>query len=268
MIHRKLFKMAKHKNAIVNAAAVTPHTSTEVNFGMDIDLRLNKDDLANLVSSQAEENLVVDREKGEQKLKKAMAAHAEAVKKLDALAQQLLAGYVTDDETRELLRHLQVWTQNAYTVEIVSKSASYYSKPEEKEPTIDGRKMMITGSAQIKQKSDKHSSILLSRDVSIPFTNAMREAMTDIEAKAVVVRDVQDELGRTSRLINDIPRLRSRALRELTIGIAKGQVKTMADAVNIVMGTQSMALPGTPMTPESRQLTVNQTVNVSTDNDD
>jgi hypothetical protein len=243
-------KTTKATVATAVIAATVPAVQSEVKFGMDLDLRLDKNDLVNLAVSQAEEVLIVKRESNEVQLRDRTREHEKAVDRLKKLAQDKLDGFTLDDDTRELLRLLQIKTGHAYVTKIVNMSAGFYSHydrklKDEEAPDVNIEKMAIVGSARVYKKrgDDNYSSEIISWEVNIPFSQEMKEAVELIKDKTHEVQKVKDELAQISRMVFDLPRLRNRALRELTIAVASGKVRTMEDATNVVMQTQSKALP-------------------------
>ncbi len=221
-------------NDIVNA-------SPRINFGMDVDFKLNTDDIVGLAVGEAEERLVSARQAASAKFDQLLNEHKQTVASLSEQADTLVDKFQFDGDTKTLLEMLRKKTGNTYAAKIAHAMNDSWNY-REKKPEVDEAKAIIKGRVKIALQNGG-SSELLGWDIEIPFNTRMEQTAKRIRDLAQKANTAQLELGQLRDMLADLPRLRDRAKRQLTLAVAQGQVTNLAQAVNVVMDTQSKALP-------------------------
>ena len=201
---------------------------------IELEAKLTIQDITDIVVSENEEKLLLEREAAEEVLNDAKAAHQAAEKSLTKQAENVVKKMKADTVSVELAVVLNKFhgTKKRFTAIVPDDAVSLHIE-----------KKNVVGRIQIEDTNKSYSSAIFSKEMTLPFTPKMKEAVKAIAAKAKEVEKAQKALTQIRRKLTDLPRLQRRAKSELTKAQLRGELGTGQKILDTVMGAQPKALP-------------------------
>jgi hypothetical protein len=220
-------KKSKKKAQAVEVAQVAPK--------IELEATLTVQDITDIVVSENEEKLLLQREQAEDVLAVANAAHRAAEKSLTDQAEKVVKKMKADKDSVALAAALNEFhgTKKRFTANVPDDCVSVHIE-----------KKNVVGRVKVDDDTkSSYSRTLFSKEMSLPFTANMQATVRDIAAKAKEVEKAAKALTQIRRMLTDLPRLQRRAKSELTKAQLRGELGTGQAILDTVMGAQSKALP-------------------------
>lgn len=203
---------------------------------IELDSKVTTQDLTDIVESEAEEVLVLEREAIETNLRRLRKQHSAAEEKLTAEGEKLAKKTKLDSRTTNLVKALNVFHDNKKANAEVSEDSE-----------LDIAKCEVRITIQIwgkpKNERQSYSSPVFSRTVTTPFTKPMSHLVGDMEELSTEIAEDADKMTAVRRKLADLPRLVRRARAALTKAKLLGRLKTTGDLLAVLSTVESKALP-------------------------
>lgn len=207
---------------------------TQVIPQIELEAKLTIQDITDIVVSENEERLLLEREAAEDVLSVAKASHQVAEKALTTQAENAVKRMKADKPALELAAALNKFhgAKKRFTASVPDKQVSIHIE-----------KKNVVGCIQIEDANQNYSKSIFSKEASVAFTPKMAQIVKDIAAAAKEVEKAQKSLTQIRRKLTDLPRLQRRAKAELTKAQLRGELGTGQKILDTVMGAKPKALP-------------------------
>lgn len=231
---------------LVHAAAPLPMVNMP-QPQMQLDLTIRTDDVVDIMVSEQREALSMQAEAVEQDLQAAYKAHGKAERGLTQLAEKLIDEQTADTATKTLVERMDEFSGTKHGIKIVKvdapESRYHTNKEDDDAPEVNIQKLKIVGEIRIVRKDH---DVVLKRRFELPFTEAMKSAVSDIEGKADAARKIEESLRDIKKKMADAVNpngLRMRTKSQLVKAYLQGQIGNTGDMLQTVMSTPVKALP-------------------------
>ena len=210
--------------------------------GMKLDVTLTMADLAKMVRTDARESLLDERAQITERLNACKRVHAQHCDELTKLALEAVKTLESDPNAGELVRALNAFTGESYTVVLTNPCVDIKS-------TSTKVGLTVLRSCDVEGYSGNRfyggCGITVKKDVNVPFTPEMHKLTETLKASADVVAGIQAELDKSNQRLAELPNLVDRAESALMKAYLGKQLNTGADMLRVLgtVSTQRAALP-------------------------
>lgn len=212
----------------------------ENNSKVKLDLAIGINDITDMMVSEHEENLILEKDTVEGNLAGARKEHAEAEKVLTDMAEALIESHNIDRNTQALASALKKFNGRDYHCAIAEGSVDIEKKTCSAEIRVVDSKKYEEDS---KRSYYSDTGVIIHKSVTIKFTAEMKTQIKEIGKKAEEVAKVQELLTDVRKRLADLPRLVRRAKGAIVKAQLKGELDSPNKILEAVVGIQPRALP-------------------------
>lgn len=192
-------------------------------------------DLADVVVSESEENLLMERDTLTGNLNGHKRNHADLTAKLTTQAQELMDSVKVGKDAEALAKSMTDFSGTEYAAVVVRG-----------ECVVANRNVSATIKVARKKdveecKSSYYSSIA-ERTIRKEFTVKMDRTIEEIAEQVREMQQIERDLLEVRKRIADLPRMARRAKSEIVKARMRGDIKTGHDILKTVMGVETRAI--------------------------
>ncbi len=199
---------------------------------VEIECKITSADLTDVVVSEAEENLLLEREIAQGNLRGVKREYRELETKLNDVAEGVVKK-VTDANAKTACAAIAAFTGVKHYIRVSGGTVNVEKK-------WIHCKVNITPS---KDKQESYYNTVVSKDQQVPFTDAMKKIVADLAAKAQQIAKIEETCKCNQRMLADLPRLARRAKSEVVKAQLRGELRTGADVLERLQRVAPKALP-------------------------